>query len=273
MSKTWVNGVNTNKVTTTDRGFSYGDGIFTTIKVTGGQCQLMTQHLVRLQQGISALSIAQIDFKDLLDDLTAIASELCDGVIKVVITRGEGTRGYSSVGCDRPTLVISTSALPSHYKQWQQEGVALGVSTIALGLNPLTAGLKHLNRLEQVLVKQQIDENKWTDAVVLDCQACVIETSMANLFWRQGDVVYTPNLDFSGVKGLMRHQIISILKDNEVKVVEDRFKLSSIMNADEVFMSNCLMGIVPIVKIESTKFAIGECFNDLTMQLNVKDKR
>ena len=273
MSKTWVNGVETNQITVTDRGLSYGDGIFTTIKVLAGQCELMTQHLVRLQQGISALSIAQIDFKDLLDELSAIAANLGEGVIKVMITRGSGTRGYSSVGCDSPTVIVSTSELPTHYRQWQQQGVALGVSTIALGLNPLTAGIKHLNRLEQVLVKQQIDDNQWTDAVVLDCQACVIETSMANLFWRKNEIVYTPSLDFSGVNGLMRSHILSTLNQLGTQVVQDRFKLGSLMDADEVFMSNCLMGVVPIVKIESRHFAIAKCYQHLASLINNQDEQ
>ena len=271
MSNTWVNGVATNQIAVTDRGFSYGDGIFTTIKVTNARCELLNEHLVRLQQGITALAITQINFKALLDEISNVAKSLISGVIKVVITRGEGQRGYSSVGCDSPTIVISTSALPVMYQDWQQNGVGLGVSTIALGLNPLTAGIKHLNRLEQVLVRQQIDENQWTDAVVLDCQACIIETSMANIFWRRGEIVYTPNLDFSGVKGLMRQQVLSDLTASNIQLVEDRFKLSSIIDADEIFMTNCLMGIVPVVAIESKQYHIGELTQRLQSVLNSKD--
>ena len=271
MTNTWVNGVATDQVRVTDRGFSYGDGIFTTIKVTNARCELLTEHLVRLQQGITTLAITQIDFKALLDEISRVAKSLINGVIKVVITRGEGKRGYSSVGCNSPTVVISTSTLPAIYKDWQKNGVGLGVSTVALGINPLTAGIKHLNRLEQVLVKQQIDENQWTDAVVLDCQACIIETSIANLFWRSGEVIYTPNLDFSGVRGLMRQQVLFDLAANDIHVVEDRFKLSSIVDADEIFMSNCLMGIVPIIAIESKQYHIGDLTRRLQSMLNSKD--
>ncbi len=271
MNNTWVNGVVSNQVSITDRGFSYGDGLFTTIKVTDSRCELLTEHLVRLQQGITALAITQIDFKVLLDEISAIAKSLGSGVIKIVITRGEGKRGYSSIGCNSPTVVVSTSLLPEVYQAWQRDGIALGVSTIALGINPLTAGLKHLNRLEQVLVKQQIDENQWADAVVLDCQACIIETSMANLFWRSGDTVYTPNLDFSGVKGLMRQQVLAHLNADGVEIVEDRFKLSSITHAQEIFMTNCLIGVVPVVAIESKRYEIGRLTQQLQAMLNSKD--
>jgi len=271
MSDIWVNGNKTDTISVLDRGFSYGDGIFTTIKVKNGQCLLLTQHLIRLQQGITAFAITQIDFKSLLDDLTHKARELKDGVLKVIITRGVGQRGYSSIGCDSPTIVISTGTLPTIYQQWQQQGIAVGISTVALGINPLTAGIKHLNRLEQVLIKQQIDENQWLDAIVLDCQACIIETSMANLFWRTGDKVFTPSLNFSGVNGLMRQQVIEQLALEDVPVSQERFKLSAIMDADEVFMTNCLMGIVPINHIESTAFNIGNITKDLIKTLTDKD--
>lgn len=271
MPTMWVNGVATDVISASDRGFSYGDGIFTTIKVTNGVCHLLPDHLMRLQRGITALAIAQIDFDALLTQLCDVAKALVQGVIKVVISRGVGQRGYSSVGCDSPTVVVSTSPLPAHYQEWQQEGISLGVSTIALGLNPLTAGIKHLNRLEQVLVKQQIDDNGWTDAVVLDCQACVIETNMANLFWRCGDKVYTPNLDFSGVKGLMREQVKSALGSWSMTLVEDRFKLSSLTDADEIFITNCLMDVVPVVAIESKSYAIGNLTKRLIAHISDKD--
>lgn len=269
MNKVWVNGVQADTVSVSDRGFSYGDGIFTTIKVVDGHCQLLTQHLIRLQQGITALAISQIDFKALLDDIKGKALTLHSGVIKIVITRGIGQRGYSSVGCDSPTTVVSTNPLPSHYELWQQQGIDIGVSTVALGINPLTAGLKHLNRLEQVLVKQQVDEYGWADALVLDCQACIIETSMANIFWRTGDVLYTPSLDFSGVKGLVRQEIMALAQQWSLPMVEDRFKLSSIFDSDEIFITNCLMGVVPITGIESKSYAIGDLTRRLQKSINV----
>ncbi|MGB0899556.1 MAG: aminotransferase class IV, partial [Psychrobium sp.] len=125
MTSTWVNGVATDQVRVTDRGFSYGDGIFTTIKVTNARCELLTEHLVRLQHGITTLAITQIDFKALLDEISRVAKSLINGVIKVVITRGEGQRGYSSVGCNSPTVVISTSTLPAIYKDWQKKTESL----------------------------------------------------------------------------------------------------------------------------------------------------
>ena len=267
----WINGELANNVSVLDRGFSYGDGLFTTIKVDNYCCELLPQHIDRLQQGLIRLSIAAIDFEALSNDLTTKAKNLQNGILKVTITRGIGQRGYSSLGCDSPTVVISTSPMTTSYLPWQKEGINLGISTITLGINPLTAGLKHLNRLEQVLIKQQIDENKWADAVVLDCNGHVIETNMANIFLCKDNIVYTPCLKTSGVNGLMRQQVINYLDDNNIDIIEDRFKLGAIMNADEIFITNCLMGVVPITAVESTTFSIGKMARKLSLVFNEKE--
>jgi len=270
-SSIWVNGEQTDKVSVLDRGFSYGDGLFTTIKVDSGCCDLLPEHIDRLQQGLLRLSIAAIDFDILSEDLTNKANHLQNGVLKVTITRGQGKRGYSSVGCDSPTVVISASSMTSSYQAWQETGIDLGISTVTLGINPLTAGIKHLNRLEQILVKQQIDDNKWTDAVVLDCQGYVIETSMANIFLCKNNIVYTPCLSSSGVNGLMRQQVINYLDNNNIDIIEDKFKIGAIMNADEIFITNCLMGVVPVTAVNSTLLPIGKITEILSLAFNNKE--
>lgn len=276
----WVNGEHTKTVSILDRGLSYGDGIFTTIKVIDGQCELLSQHITRLEQGITRLSITPINLILLRNDLVAKAQKHSTGVLKVMVTRGEGKRGYSSLGCDSPNIIIIAGNLPD-YQSHQTNGIKLGVSNVTLGINPLTAGIKHLNRLEQVLVKQDIDEQEWTDALVLDCQGYIVETSMANVFWRIGNNVYTPSLEFSGVNGLMRQQVIKTLNEQSVSqnsewasitIIENRFILNDILKADEVFITNCLMGIVPIIAIDNNSYQIGDITNKLSGELNNKEE-
>lgn len=283
-SNMWVNGKQTKTMSLLDRGFNYGDGLFTTIKVINGGCDLLPQHIKRLNQGITRLVIAPIDLIALSDDLISKAKALKIGVLKVIITRGEGKRGYSTIGCDSPNIVIIAGGLPD-YQSHQSNGIHLGVSEISLGINPLTAGMKHLNRIEQVLIKQAIEVNGWIDALVLDCQGYIVETSMANIFWRIKDVIYTPSLDLSGVNGLMRQEVIKIfdqdLKDmnlesssniNQSTLIQDRFTLQDIINADEVFITNCLMGVVPILSIDNATFPVGELTKRLAQQLITKEQ-
>lgn len=261
---TWVNGERSDVIETSDRSLNYGDGIFTTLLVTQGQCQDLTAHLMRLQQGIKALSIAQINYPKLATHLVLIAKDTTRGVIKVIVSRGIGLRGYSSVGCDSPNIIVTLNDYPAHYQSLQQTGINLGVSTVALGLNPLLAGLKHLNRLEQVLVRQQIDSEQWQDALVLDCQGFVVETSMANIFWVKDHVIYTPSLELAGVKGIMRDKVMTWLQQAGYEVNSGRYRLGSVISADEVFMTNCLMTIVAVNQIEDACYTQRTIFDLVT---------
>jgi len=254
---TWINGDSAETISVRDRGLSYGDGLFTTMLVVKGRCCVMHKHLKRLQDGIKLLGIAQIDFAALIEQLTNLADSLSHGVIKVVITRGEGARGYSSVGCDQPTVIVTSSLLPPHYATLREQGINVGVSTIPLGLNPVTAGLKHLNRLEQVLVRQQIDQEQWDDAIVLDCQGYIVESNLANIFWLKEGTLYTPSLKLAGVEGVMRDFIIEKATELGYDIAIDRYRLGSVMEADEIFVSNSLMQMVPIVMIEERPYSIG----------------
>ncbi len=268
---TWVNGEPCDTISAADRGLSYGDGLFTTILVAKGHCCLIDKHLKRLQDGIKLLGIAQIDFALLIEQLTARARALDNGVIKVVVTRGEGQRGYSSKGCVSPTVIMTASALPKHYQQLRQAGISVGVSTIPLGLNPVTAGLKHLNRLEQVLVRQQIDQEGWDDAIVLDCQGFIVESNLANIFWVKEKQLYTPSLELAGVAGVMRDFVIEKAKGLGIAVNIDRYRLGSITDADEIFITNSLMQLVPVVKIEERNYELGQLSNKLAQAVVVEE--
>jgi len=268
---TWINGRPCDQVATSDRALNYGDGIFTTILVNQGQCQDLTAHIQRLQQGIKLLAITNIDadvLQALASQLVNIAVDQTTAVLKVLISRGTGARGYSSVGCDTPLIVVSLGQFPKHYLTLRQHGIALGVSTIALGLNPLLAGIKHLNRLEQVLVRQQIDSSDFDDAVVLDCQGYIVETAIANIFWVKDNIVYTPSLDLAGVNGIMRGKVLAWLSTAGYQVKSDRYRLGSIISAEEVFITNCLMTIVRVNSIEEVSFDAHQVFDVLMAKLN-----
>lgn len=114
------------------------------------------------------------------------------GVLKVIISRGSGGRGYSGKSCHSATRILSVSARPVHYDRWRQRWHCAGAKLVRLGRNPLLAGLKHLNRLEQVLIRSHLEQTDADEALVLDSEGWVTECCAANLFWRKGDVVYTP---------------------------------------------------------------------------------
>ncbi|MDK1289945.1 aminodeoxychorismate lyase [Pseudoalteromonas umbrosa] len=232
-----------------DRGLSYGDGFFTTIKVENEALQLWPYHLQRLQQCQQALHFPELDEQALLEACQNAIKGCHLGVLKLLITRGEGGRGYALPEHIDLTVIVSKSEFPSHYAQWQAQGVSLSVSNVKLGHQPLLAGLKTLNRLEQVLIKEDALGLSGDDVVVLDLQDNVIECSASNIIIVKNGQLITPNLALCGIRGVY----LSLLSDHHDIAVE-AISMTDLMNADAVFMCNSLMGLVPVKSIDKKTF-------------------
>ena len=223
----------------TDRSFQYGDGLFTTVRVKDGKAMLWDLHLQRLISGAEALLIHAFD----TDELTAKVQQVIsapDQVIKVLISRGQAGRGYSPQGIESACCYISTAALPD-YSNWQQHGIQLGVAQFKLAQQPTLAGLKHNNRLEQVLIKAELAQSGVDELVVLDQSDAVIEVSAANLMFCKNGQWFTPKLDQAGVNGVMRQHLMAHLS-----VTEGRYHLTDLQQADALLICNALMGVVPV---------------------------
>lgn len=223
----------------TDRSFHYGDGLFTTIRVKDGKVMLWDLHLQRLVEGATRLLIHAFD----ADELTAKVQQavsLPNQVIKVLISRGLAGRGYSPQGIESPCCYISTAALPD-YSAWRQQGIRLGVADFKLAQQPALAGLKHNNRLEQVLIKAELTQTDADELVVLDQSGAVIEVSAANLMFCKEGLWFTPTLDQAGVNGVMRQHLMA-----QRAVAEGRYCLADLQQADALLICNALMGVVPV---------------------------
>lgn len=289
----WVDGESQQSVDILDRSFQYGDGCFTTMLVQGGQIQHFHDHQRRVDECLKALRISELDWGVVnvwldsalqhIQNNALYGTKSLDGSenlhetnkphdekagIKLHVSRGSGGRGYSTKNIAKPTITISTFNFPSHYSAWQGSGVELGVCQQALGLSPLLAGHKHNNRLEQILMKDEMDQANEVDGVVLDISGNVIETTMANLFWRKGQSIHTPQLAQSGVAGVMRKQVLTALNQAELSVTISDYCLSQLMQADEVFMTNSILGVAPVTRISETQFNIGTVTRSLQGQLN-----
>ncbi|WP_041170250.1 aminodeoxychorismate lyase [Vibrio sp. EJY3] len=266
----WVNGIPQTHVSLSDRSFQYGDGCFSTILTKKGQLVYWPEHVARMEACLKALHIPFPDWQVVFEWATNAALSDDDAGVKIHISRGTGGRGYSPYGIEGPTVTISNFPFPSHYAAWQSNGVSLGVCETRLGIQPLLAGHKHNNRLEQVLAKSEIDGTEFADAVTLNVQNHVIETTMANLFWVKDNNVYTPDLSLSGVAGVMRRKVLEFCSANSINVKVDAFYLSDVLNADEVWMCNSLLGVAPVTSITTQNkknvFPIGK----LTQRLQGK---
>lgn len=259
----WVNGLAQESIDARDRAVQFGDGCFTTARVLHGSMLGPQAHLQRLQQACERLRIAGVDWQLLAQEITAIASTIDDGVLKVIITRGSGGRGYSASGCQQPARIISLSAWPAHYLRLRQTGVRLALSTVRLGKNPLLAGIKHLNRLEQVMIRTELEQTAADEALVLDSDGMLVECCAANLFWRVGKQVFTPDLSASGVNGIQRQQVMQQVIALGYTLSEVRQGYEVLADAEEVLITNALMPILPVSQIEAWRYTSRDLFSQL----------
>lgn len=229
------------------RGWQLGDGHFTTVHAKHGQLRHWAYHQARLNEACTRLQMPMPDWDLVKAQARAIIEPSAEQVLRITLVRGAGGRGYSMQGCADTQVLLTCAPFPSQYYQWQAQGIAIGVCQGRLGNSPLLAGLKTLNRLEQVLLKAELDAQHWPEALVLDAQQQVVEAVTANVFWREGARIYTPDLSELGVWGTMRAWCADYLGP---RLSYTRPLLPRVLAADEVWLTNALMGVVPVIGIQ-----------------------
>jgi len=242
----FINGKPESELPADDRATQFGDGCFTTARIVDGQIHFLPAHLQRLRDACQRLMIPFTEWSALEQEMQSCASGHAQAVLKVLLSRGSGGRGYSGSACVNPTRVLSISAWPAHYPRWRGEGITLTLSPVRLGRNPLLAGIKHLNRLEQVLIRAHFEQTDADEALVLDSDGWLTECCAANMFWRKGGEVFTPRVDQAGVNGIMRQHCIRLLTTSDFTLQEVNVPETALAQADEVIICNALMPVVPV---------------------------
>jgi 4-amino-4-deoxychorismate lyase len=247
-----VNGIRQNQIDIENRGLAYGDGLFTTAKIVGGKIQYLPLHIQRLLSGCERLALTTPDKVELTDQLSQVAKPYKLAVLKVIITASSGGRGYGRSDDPTNNIIIMVHDYPKHYDELVTTGINLGTSKQKIGINPMLSGLKHLNRLEQVLLRQELVNVKEDDLVVTNVNNEVIEATSANLFfWLKGKLC-TPELTNSGVNGIIRQTILRIYPDIIIKKVT----LEEIASSPAMFICNCVMGVMPVKSFNGQKLSI-----------------
>jgi 4-amino-4-deoxychorismate lyase len=251
-----VNGEQQDIIALNDRGLSYGDGLFSTAKIVNGNVVLLAKHIERLMMGCQQLKITPPVEQVLIKELQSVAKGYAHAVLKVMITAGSGGRGYSRVGLadNASNVIIIVSDYPQHYNTLAKQGIILGDSEQKMGINPMLSGLKHLNRLEQVLLRAELDKRQEDDLVVSNCHDHIIEVTCANLFYKQGSQWYTPDLSLSGVNGLIRQAILTKYPKFNVRLTHS----VDLREANSMFICNSLMGIMPVKTYNNRNLAIDD---------------
>lgn len=238
-----IDGRPADSIACNDRGLQYGDGLFETISCRDGQARWLALHLDRLQQGCGRLRLPFRDFEPLRAEICRLAAGQERCLVKVIVTRGAATRrGYAPAGDERPTRIVSRHAWPPSAAPGEP-GVRLGLSSVTLGMNPLLAGLKHLNRLEQVLAQMARDEAGLDEVLMLSTAGHVIGGSMSNVFFADDSGLFTPELINCGVAGVMRRLVLEAAATLGWAVSVRPVAASELAAAREVFVTNVRWGV------------------------------
>ena len=245
-----VNGISANTISIRDRGLLYGDGVFRTLLVLKGKVQHWALHYQKLQHDCAALQIVCPEEALLCVERDQVLSQHPEGVLKLIITRGMGTRGYRPQRNASPTRIWDFFETPDYPAAWLAQGIKACLCTQRLAEH--LAGVKHLNRLENVLALA--DDEQAAEGLMLDAAGHLIEGTRSNLFLvHQGELV-TPDVSRCGVAGIQRDRVMAWALQQGVTLKVREVELSEALLADELFVVNSIFGLWSIRELQSRQW-------------------
>lgn len=260
-----VDGAPASRIPASDRGLQYGDGVFETVAVIDGRLALWPLHLDRLMEGCRRLGIPAPDPDVLADEARHLA--LGDGVLKIMVTRGEGGRGYAPPTKPIPCRILARHPAPAYPPRWWHEGVAVRVCATRLSRQPRLAGIKHLNRLEQVLARTEWDDPEIAEGLMLADNDGVIEGTVTNLFALHEAGLITPPLTDCGVAGVMRRRVVSLAAEMGLATTERSLPIDTLIGCKQLFLTNSLIGVWPVRALGDRRWPVGEPVRSLQRRL------
>jgi len=244
-----INGFEIDCLTVADRGLQYGDGLFETLAVREGKPCLWQEHFDRLVRGADRLGIPCPPWKLLLRECRRLAAGESTGVLKIILTRGSSSRGYSPPETPQPVRILTLHPYPDYPVAWEEQGVDVIFCRTPLGENPVLAGLKHLNRLEQVLARSEWRDPGIAEGLMQDGRGRIIGGTLSNLFLVHAGRLLTPRLDTCGIAGTVRNLVLRIAGTFGIEVLERDIMRADLAVADGLFLTNALLGVWPVRRL------------------------
>jgi len=248
-----VNGAPASTVSVLDRGLSYGDGLFETIRFVDGEAPLWSRHMARLREGCGRLRLPLPEAETLWREAASVASGIAQAVVRITVTRGVGERGYAPPPTPAVTRIVAGFEAPAMRGDVYQSGLRVRWCETRLAVQPALAGLKHLNRLEQVLARAEWSDPAIGEGLVCDMEGRVIAGTMTNLFAVLDGVLVTPVLDRCGVAGVARAEILAAWPGAHAAELRPK----DLLRASEVFLSSSVRGILPVQAVGDTVYGPG----------------
>lgn len=248
-----IDGMPAGNVSAFDRGLLYGDGLFETMRFVAGRAPLWSRHMARLAHGCARLGLPPPDVDLLARECAALVC--ADALVRITLTRGAGERGYAPPRASTPTRIVAAFAPPA---LGSGAGIRVRFCATRLAAQPVLAGLKHLNRLEQVLARAEWDDPTIAEGLMLDFTDHVVSAISANLFAVVDGRLVTPPVEHCGVAGVARAEVLAV-RDVDVR----KLHRDELQHADEIFLSSSVRGIVPVVAVGAVAFAAGSAARGL----------
>ena len=243
------------------RAMQYGDGLFETIAIRNRKPRLWTLHVERLRAGCGRLGIKAPEEGLLIKQLEqALRSSTVDthyALAKIIVSAGPGRRGYQRSENGRYELLIGIFEAAPPDKDLRRQGVVTRLCATRIAVQPALAGIKSLNRLEQVLARKEWQDPDVFEGLMCDTDGRLICGTMSNVFVIHGDSVSTPALERCGVAGVMRQHVLNTLSANGKAATVCDISWDRFLSADEVFLTNSQFGVLPVLACDDQQWPVG----------------
>lgn len=247
-----VNGQINAEISRQDRGLHYGDGLFETMAIVDGEIRHWSLHWQRFIDGCQRLFLPEPNEMQILSEIDHVCSATGKEIVKLIYTRGVTERGYAFDNVE-PTRIISAFSWPNRSVNNPTLGVKIKICQTNLAIQPVLAGIKHLNRLENVLARREW-RDEYAEGLLCDTNGLIISGTMSNVFYVKGGVLFTPDVSQCGVDGVMRRHIIQVAEEEKISVNVVSVDLQDLQDADEIFLCNSVIGIWPVSQMEDKIF-------------------
>ncbi|HSH29355.1 MAG TPA: aminodeoxychorismate lyase [Thiohalobacter sp.] len=264
----WVNGEARTRIDVHDRGLQFGDGLFETLAVIDGRIMHWERHRARLMRGCQRLGLPQPPWEQLERELQAAAADPPQAVLKLLYTCGCSLRGYARPDDIRAQRILLRSAWPAGLERHSPSGLRILWCRHRLASQPRLAGIKHLNRLDQVLARAEWKDPEINEGLLRNQDGHVIEGIASNLFLVRNGVLHTPRLDKCGVAGVMREYLMASAYAAGIEVMESCMDVKDVIGADELLLCNSLMGLRPVAWLAGQRYETGPVTRHLLSLMN-----
>jgi 4-amino-4-deoxychorismate lyase len=264
-----INGASDGSIAADDRGLAYGDGVFRTLRAVSGEPLHWRKQFNKLADDCARLRIPCPPATLMLVEVRAAARLHPHAVVKIIVTRGSGARGYAAPVPCAPLRVVRSVGQPPSISA--EEGITAHLCRLRLAHQPALAGVKHLNRLENVLARAEWSDPGVKEGLMLDQHGYAIGGTMSNLFIVEKQKLYTPLLDRCGVAGVTRSRVMALAEKAGITCHAEHLVLQRVLDADEVFFVNSVIGLWPLAQLDSRNWKPGTMARELGQALAAED--